>query len=197
MPLTYSVVVPTCRAPSELREYMVGIIEYTACPLMFTCLRVSAACNRNHGLNMVKTDLVIQADDDVGGFYRGWEADLVAPLLADPHVQLVSARLLNPDGSMQNVFGNVRNLTDALVPVKFAPGACCAWRNNGLRFDESYKGSGFEDTDFIMQLNEKYPGGKIYINNHCRLNHRNEMKQQSMYYAYNSERFRSKWGYVP
>ena len=81
-------------------------------------------------------------DDDITGFFPGWSSLMVAPL-ADPNILYVSARLMNECGTPQMVMGFSKNIMLPHVEVNNAPSACIAFRNDGMRFWEEYKGSGF------------------------------------------------------
>ena len=67
------------------------------------------------------------------------------------------------------------------------PTAAIAFRHTLLRFDEGFIGSGYEDTAFMNEFNEKHPG-RIVVNNQCRLIHANEKKNQGgPYWEHNHE----------
>lgn len=126
-----------------------------------------------------KTEYVVMIDDDITGFFHGWSDLLVEPL-KNPDILYVSARLLNECGIPQMVMGFSKNTHNALVTVNIAPSAAIAFRNDGTRFCEEYKGSGFEDTDFHFQLKEKYGYDKrVIVNNEVKLTHLHEMKNQN------------------
>jgi len=136
-------------------------------------------------------------DDDISGFYPGWHLDLLAPF-RDPLVCMVSARLMNPDGSIGPTCSRCYDLEPEEIEV-FSDGHCVlptaaiAFRNIGLRFDERYKGSGWEDNDFCFQYLKANPKYKFIQSNRCRLIHANEMKHQAEYWTHNKEYFEWKW----
>ena len=72
--------------------------------------------------------------------------------------------------------------------------ACIAIGNDGLRFDEHFLGSGFEDDDFCMQLREKYPDGIWLILHDVKVIHTNEKKNQAAPWLHNRRHFETKWG---
>lgn len=166
--------------------------------LIFTGLPASAAANRNAGLVKASTDIVIMLDDDMDGFYPDWDTQLIAPLLTDPTLKILSARLLKPDGTLGHTCSDNYDVTVPIVYLKNrrVPTACIAFYNDGLRFDEGYVGSGFEDSDFCYQIIQKYPEGSAAINNGCRLIHINEAKNQTPHWNTNWSYFRRKWGTV-
>ncbi len=165
--------------------------------LIPTCKNVSAAVNRNYGLMQSKSDIVIMVDDDVEGFFAGWEAQLIKPLI-NTDVAMVSARLLTNSGDLGQMVGHNYDTSKPLVEVECRqlPTACIAFRNDGTRFDNNYIGSGFEDNDFCFQLINKYgKGAKFLINNEVSLIHRNEMKNQGgINWKHNQSYFMNKWG---
>ena len=175
------IIIPTNKELKKLKKQISNIEstvngDYKVLP---TCFKASAATNRNYGLNQAKSEIVIMLDDDIKGFFHNW-ANLLIESLQDPDVVMVSARLMhneNKAGLMMNI---KPDLSKDVVEVKdrMLPSACIAFRNDGTRFDEAYIGAGYEDTDFCMQLNEKYPNGKYMIDNRVKLIHKNEMKNQ-------------------
>jgi len=174
----------------ELEGYSLG------CKVIVSSSQESAAVNRNRGLDQCKGDIVIQVDDDISGFYDGWWKDLARPLLFGKDVVMVSARLIRDDGSFAEMLGGCYDKSPGTVSVitKELPSACIAFRNDGTRFDEAYRGSGYEDTDYCAQLRKKYPNGKFLINNKCRLVHRNEQKGQvGENHEHNNAYFAKKW----
>jgi glycosyltransferase involved in cell wall biosynthesis len=139
----------------------------------------SAAFNRNYCLEKAKGDIIIMVDDDITGFFPGWDEVLIKPL-EDPSVSIVSARLNTPmmyDGTEFNI----------------VPSACIAFRKTGIRFDENFVG-GFEDTDFCKQMEQAHPSKHTVINEECKLIHLNEKKRQHMTEA--RKVFVKKWGLV-
>jgi glycosyltransferase involved in cell wall biosynthesis len=183
------IIVPTCGSPDELSPLMSEMQGFSlGCRSMATCQNASAAKNRNIGLEWAKSPIVIMLDDDIGGFFGGWWKTMVKPLEENKDIVLVSARLLKPDRSNGLMMYNGDQSIE-LSAVPRVPTACIAFRNDGIRFDdgslidsldeEGYIGSGFEDDDFCARIQEKYPGGKVVINNTVKLVHFNEMKNQN------------------
>jgi glycosyltransferase involved in cell wall biosynthesis len=147
----------------------------------------SAAYNRNYCLDKATGDVIVMIDDDITGFYSGWVEDLVKPL-EDNSISIVSARLLNKDGT------NAPMMYDGQPQYKIVPSSCVAFRKTPIRFDEGYVG-GFEDTDFCKQMDTVHPDKKVLVNEKCRLIHLNEKKRQENY-ANARRYFVSKWGWV-
>jgi glycosyltransferase involved in cell wall biosynthesis len=187
------ILIPTCKDDWELCEQIGELLQsdrdLDGDRIIYSCQKASASVNRNYCLNLAHSEIVVMIDDDMAGFFPGWYNLLVAPLIADKDVIQVSARLLNEDGSIGPMMGDMKNYTQPLVEVPLVPSACIAFRNDGTRFYEGYKGSGYEDSDFIFQLKDKYPNGKILVSNECRLIHKHEMKNQSKHFEYNKAIF--------
>lgn len=198
------IIVPTCQRPAEVSPLMSDMQGFSlGCRSFATCQKASAARNRNIGLEWAKSPIVIMLDDDIGGFFDGWWKMMVKPLEENPDIVMVSARLVKPDRSPgPMMYGGDRTVPLALVPR--VPTACIAFRNDGLRFDdgslidsldkEGYVGSGFEDDDFCARLAEKYPTGRVVINNEVKLVHFNDMKNQGgKYWERNKAYFDKVW----
>lgn len=190
------IIIPTCKDLFDISPLIGEVSRYCRDNLIVaTCLRESAAHNRNFGLQQCKSEIVIMMDDDIMGFDEGWDKRLIRPLIEEPDIIYVTARLLNADGSLQRHMGFSENTRSAIVDIPICPTACVAFRNDGLRFDEGYVGSGWEDTDFAYMVKEKYPTGRIVVNNLVRLTHLNEMKNQmGNNYTMNRDYFNRKWG---
>lgn len=187
------ILIPTCKDDWELCEQIGELLQsdrdIDGDRIIYSCLKASASVNRNKCLDLARSEIVVMIDDDMAGFFPGWVDLMVAPLLADKNVIQVSARLLNEDGSIGPMMGDTKDYKTPLVEVAIAPSACIAFRNDGTRFWEEYVGSGYEDSDFIFQLKEKYPKGKILVSNECRLIHKHEMKNQSKHFQFNKAIF--------
>lgn len=168
--------------------------------LIITGLDASAAKNRNYGLSQSKYNIQIMIDDDIEGFYWDWIGDLIKPMLFDKNIIILAARLLDKDGT----FGSMMNCGEMedeglCFPQKSAykdycrvPTACIAVRNNPVRFDENFIGSGYEDTAYMNEINKNYPELKVMVNNDCKLIHRNEKKNQGgKYFEHNKKHYLS------
>jgi len=199
LPVPVSIVVPTYRSFGQV-ESMIRSMEKTAYSvgeIVVTCTAGSAAVNRNFGLAHSRYGIVIMVDDDMDGFFPGWDTVLLDPLIKDPEIVMISARLIRPNGKLGCTMGDNYDVSCdlALCTNQQVPTACVAFKKNGLHFDEGYIGSGFEDTDYCRQISKRYPQGKFVINNKCRLVHINEMKnQQGRYWEANKAFFLKKWG---
>ena len=201
MPHVIDICIPTLKPPSAIEKQITAIKWYTGtpCRIITSCAPGSAAENRNRCLSKTTSNITIMVDDDVSGFFNGWEKELVAPLLADKDVCVVSARLLNPDGTVQNTCCSTKKLDPHWLEIKpraehVMPAAAIAFRNLGLRFDEQYVGSGYEDGDFCRQYFARDEKSKFILTNDCRMIHGNEMKNQGHdNLITNRAYFRKKW----
>lgn len=181
MKYKYDILVPTCKLQSKLMDFTRSILDTTdttAGDLIMTHKQVSAAVNRNYALEYATAPVVIMLDDDISGFYPGWDRELVEALMESESHVMVSARLMHTDGTP----GIMMNFTPDMsckfqYTQGFLPSSCIAFRNDGSRFDENFIGSGWEDTDFCETLQKRYPAGQFLIANGVKLVHANEMKQ--------------------
>jgi len=193
------IIIPTCK-PANKVSGLVKEITATAgvdFKIIPTCFNVSASTNRNYGLNQSISEIVIMIDDDICGLFSGWAGKLIQPLFLDKDIVMISARLMkskNKLGVMMNITVDLSNEI-VEVPERMLPSACIAFRKSELRFDEAYIGAGFEDTDFCMQMRNKYPNGKFLIHNGVPVIHKNEMKNQLLggRLLHNKQYFESKW----
>lgn len=190
------IIIPTCKSQKGIEPFLRKVQESISdnFNILPTCFRASAATNRNFGLNMSMSEIVIMMDDDIKGFFPGWADELIKPLQNE--VVMVSARLMQSKtkpGVMMNITPDLSKQYQS-IPEQLLPSACIAFRKDDTRFDEAYIGSGWEDTDFCYQLNAKYPEGKYLINNDVKLIHKNEMKNQmNTNFLKNKFYFKSKW----
>ena len=200
------IIVPTCKSAEAVAPLMSDMQGFSlGCRTMATCRPLSAAANRNIGLDWARSSIIIMLDDDICGFGScpEWWKKMIQPLIDDKTIVVVSARLLNPDqGFGPMMFAGNRDTP--LTDVPRVPTACIAFRNDGTRLDdgtlmdslnqEGFIGSGFEDDDFCARLAEKYPKGRFVINNDVRLIHFNEMKNQANeYWRHNKSYFDRQW----
>ena len=185
------IIIPTCKKYGDITDLLAEVALYSINCREFIPiygLEYSAARNRNIGLNKSAADFVIMMDDDITDLYPGWDNDLIQELFRQPCVNIVSARLMKDENTPAPMMSNNYDFTQPFVFVKKVPTACIAFRRTNIRFDENFKGSGFEDDDFCLQM-----GGKIIIDNRVKVIHKNEMKNQQEYWQYNKEYFEKKW----
>jgi hypothetical protein len=196
--LTVEILVPTIKSAEDVSPVICDL-EGFCWPdrVIVHSSKGSAAHNRNCCLNRSAADIVVMCDDDLCGFYPKWHNALVDALLADDTLLMVSARLIKTDWSPALMMGADQGVpgTTGITIVPKLPTACVAFRNEDLRFDEAFVGSGFEDDDFLMQLRRRHPGGRFAIVEGCRVVHINEMKNQTgEFWDKNKATFEQKWG---
>jgi glycosyltransferase involved in cell wall biosynthesis len=179
----YDIIIPTCQSREAISK-QIEDIRATIAPdtrIIVTGFNISAAANRNYGLHQSTAPYIIMLDDDITGFFPGW-ADMLVEYLQPFNfwkVAMVSARLINADGTlgtMMDIEPDLRFNFQLVNPPGYLPSACVAFWNDGSRFDESFEGSSWEDTDFCDTLHLQYPGQFFVIANDVRLIHNNEMK---------------------
>lgn len=193
------VCIPTCKLdffPEEMFLHKDTIFYMSRYP-------VSAPTNRNMCLihaEQYNPEYIIMLDDDIKGFYPGWVEDLLEPFDKFPNCQLVSASLITSEGFPATMMDIKRDMSMdfQIVKEKCLPSACIAFRGNlNLLFDQRYtinnKGAGFEDTDFCLQIQQKFPSAEFVISNKCKLIHENECKGQEQIKLFH-QYFNRKWG---
>ncbi len=175
--LAADIVVPAYKPNEHLRRLLAEIAEKSVPPYNVIVLgrQQSAARNRNQGLRASQNPYIIMCDDDIANLSPGWNRDLVLALKENPEITALSARLMAADGSVGRNTANNYDLKPKIAEVDMIPTACCIFRQNEVWFDERYIRAGWEDTDYFMQLRQKY-GGKLAIANTIRVTHLNEEK---------------------
>lgn len=164
----------------------------------------SASTNRNVCLYSSSAEYAVMIDDDLYRLDKGVLDDFVKNfkrLEEEEKAVIASARLLKPDKS----FGIMMNLPIEIhkpyqiIKQKALPTACIVFNLNKIKkaeifFDEAFYGSGWEDTDFCMQIKKAFPDGNFYIDNKVKVIHLNEMKnQKGKIYQRNKQYFLNKW----
>jgi MoaA/NifB/PqqE/SkfB family radical SAM enzyme len=190
------IVVPVYQPDENLQGVLASISSAAVPPynLIVASRHQSAARNRNYGLDRSRSPYIIMCDDDIADLPLGWNRILIKILQENREILAVSARLMRTDGLPGRNSANNYDLNRPLVEVPMIPTACCVFRRPELRFDERYIRAGWEDTDFFLQLKEKY-GGKLVIANDVKVVHLNEEKNQGgTQNVENMRLFYSKWG---
>lgn len=193
-----SILIATIKEENELTGLIdelksKAVLEYE---LIVSSSKNSVAYNSNRGLERAKGDIILKVDDDVFDFPQGWDKLLVDTLKQDSRIIIASVRVFNPDGTVQKTCSNTMELEPEIIdtPSGLVPFCCVAFRNDGTRFDENFKGSSFDDTDFNFQLRMKYPGWRAVINNSIRLKHKLESKVCR--FGENQTYFLNKWNNI-
>ena len=163
--------------------------------LIVTCTKASASANRNIGLDASKSDIVIMIDDDITGLPVGWAEALEHVIRTQDNCVMVSPQLFQPDGAFGFMMGVRKSRHSGLsTAAGILPTACIAIWANGIRFDENFIGSGFEDNDYCAQLRLMKPDGRFLVAHDVHVIHRNEAKNQhGIYWDHNKAYFHNKW----
>lgn len=168
-----SIIIPTCKTQDQINKQKLEILNTAVFNknVVFTCQPASAAANRNLGLRMTQGHIVIMLDDDITGFFPGWDEVLLKPMFDHPEFGVVSARLTDGLGRNAHMMGDPGDDQTPVVDCidNKVCTACIAFRRSTIMFDENFIGSGFEDDDFMRQMRAKFPNDRIVINNRCRL----------------------------
>lgn len=195
------ILIPTMLSRQQIVRQLYAIEQATPSADVFaSCLPASASVNRNACLDQIRVgETAVMIDDDIEGFYPGWIDDLVKGLEVENAV-MVSARLLNPDGSFGPTCSRCHAREPMEIPIKsngtaILPTAAIAFHHLGFRFDETFIGSGFEDSDWCHQILADDPSAVFIQSNRCRLIHLNSMtNQKGKFWEHNKRHFDKKWG---
>ena len=88
------ILIPTLKSLTDIAP-MVDAIRRTAATdaeIFASCGAGSASVNRNRCLDRIGEGIHIMLDDDMDGFWPGWDAALVEPMSRDARLVAVSAR---------------------------------------------------------------------------------------------------------
>lgn len=182
------IIIPTNRSLGEVAQQMADVVLTSGLQdvrVIATCTDASASRNRNIGLDKSTSRVRIMMDDDISGFPYGWAHDLVVVFDQHPDCVMLSAQLTNQDGSpafmmgMNDVYGNnaVPEGGRTILPSQKLLTACFV-TDSDLRFDENFRGSGFEDDKFCDELRANHPDGQWIVCHDVRVVHLNEQKNQ-------------------
>ena len=193
------VIIPSCRKLTDpgITDMLADLEKNrkTYGKIIFTGEDFCAAHNRNMGLEKSTARYIIMLDDDIRKFTPGWDALLIRPLVEDPEIMITSARFTDANGNFTPVMAEVEDYAIPLTRTKndLTPSACMAFERTDIKFDYAYVGSGFEDTDFCMQMKKKFPRRKTVRVNSCVLVHLHEAKKQHINFTKNQSYFATKW----
>ena len=185
-----------------------------------TCKNVSASENRNYGLEKINIgldfpcDYIIMVDDDITGFMSNWATQLVETLRDYPQMRILSARLMNKDGTYGTMRSFKKDIDNKLmvwpIPDAMCPSACIAfsrqtWEGvrdnkdlpNNKPFDENYKKACAEDSDFCKAVITTFPDSKVGVANRIQVVHLNEEKWRDKNETWKDNHlyFAKKWGH--
>ena len=163
----------------------------------------STAQNINEGLAQVKSEWFVIIDDDIfvsPGWleklkeHRNKDVGQIQPKILYPIGRMIwSADVgLNPlrqKGHLSLDQGQFNYIKEA----EMLTGGCCLYNSEilkkGIKEDENYKGSQFNDIDFTMQIRKA--GYKLIYNGNCEVVHLHMFRQPN---RDNCKIFYSKWG---
>lgn len=197
------VIIPTQKSAEQVSTLVAQIKETAGvpCEVFVTGIKDgSASVNRNCGLDWAKdAEWVCMVDDDCLVPNYCWLA-VLAEAMNHWDVVFASSALYKANGApaymtgLNNCGGVMQTHGTWVCPNKRILTACCAFKPHGLRFDEHYVGSGFEDTDFCNQLAAKVDAVcKFIVCFNSRVIHNNEMKEQRNNWEWNKLLYDSKW----
>lgn len=166
-------------------------IDLPGCELVVHSAKQSVAANRNACLQAARHDIVCFCDDDVL-LPGGWLSAFVGALQSWPQVGAVGPRITGMCGRPQNTLSGLAPDQRASAVL---PGTVICYsreRVGGLKFDEDYEGSQWEDTDWCMQvrsmgLDTVCLGNVHVLHDNGMLNGRGDVWER------NKARFRVKW----
>ncbi len=173
------------------------------------------ACNR--GAAAAGGEFLVFLNNDTT-VTAGWLESLIAPFRRDPQTGIVGARLVYPDGRLQEAGGiifsdgsgwNYGRGDDPGLPqyrfvseADYVSGACLAIRREDFNelggFDQRYRPAYYEDTDLCFQM--RAAGKKVIYQPACTIIHHegatsgtDESTGAKRYQAINREQFLAKW----
>ena len=199
------ILIPTYKQVEEVQSLVDEIHKsYPDHEVYASCAKDSASVNRNLCLDQLAIgEIAIMIDDDITGFYQGWVEDLVSPLFDIPGAVMVSARLLKQDGTFGPTCSGTYKSEPEIIEVDrkrwtTLPTAAISFVYCGYRFDENFKGSGWEDNDWCLKYRKESPCAKFIQSNRCKLVHLNQMKEQKgPNWHWNQKYFQSIWPCMP
>jgi len=192
------VVIPTIRTAEEVAPLVAQIRATAGVPVnvFASCQRISAAKNRNLGLEQSRSEILFMLDDDITCLPENWAIRMIEVMQSHPQCVMCSPRLLDLDGTFGTMAGYPSNAQKGceVLGSRELLTAFIGIRRTALRFDPNYIGSGFEDNDYCRQLVAKFPDAEFICIHDLLAVHRNEKKNQhGEYWQKNSRYFRRKW----
>lgn len=110
---------------------------------------IDSAKNSNCLIDSSPTEYMILVDDDVMFRNKGWDECLIGALTLSLGVGVVVPRLFSANHDPINEQSHVPK--DTIMSGIKSAGAVMAFREQGLRHDEAYKKTQYNDTDFLYQ----------------------------------------------
>ena len=155
--------------------------------------KAHSAANSNFLINRSPTEYMILVDDDLKFTQKGWDAKLMETLTTTPNAGCVVPRLFSSDGKNINAQSAVKK--DSIVTGIKAAGAVMAFKDCGIRNDEHYVKTQYNDTDFLYQFIKE--GMLVIVDGRVDVLH---MKEATVGKGYTKETkankayFNKKWG---
>src|SRR4051812_8669413 len=176
-----------CYEPGDrLRALLDNLTRVTRSPynVILVVGKRHAARNQNLALDRVLTRYAVFLDDDIL-LTEGW-LERLRETMDRTGAGAVSGRQLSIDG--RALYSSAGCPEGAIVEAPIG-GTCFMFRTDlGLRFDESYVRSQWDDVDFMFQLSEH--GYKTYVDGRVPFNHYAEGK---IWLNQNFTHFNQKW----
>lgn len=160
---TPDVIIPTNRTVGEVAPLVEELVRTAGLLIRVhaTCRDLSAAANRNLGLDQARSDIIFFSDDDIRGLPHGWALRMLHVMETRPKCVMCAPRLMRLGGIFSDQLGNPRDMMYhpgnlEIIPSRKLPTAFCAVRNDGTRYGEN-------DTDYCRRLLERHPGAEFIL----------------------------------
>lgn len=172
-------------------------------------------CNR--GAELAKGEFLVFLNNDTT-VTPGWLDALIEPFERDPDTGIVGARLVYPDGRLQEAggiifsdgsgwnYGREQSPDEPqysfLSEADYVSGACLAIRAQDFNalggFDTRYRPAYYEDTDLCFQVRAQgkkviYQPASVVVHHEGATSGTDESSGTKRYQAINREKFRAKW----
>ncbi|OPZ94943.1 MAG: Glycosyl transferase family 2 [Firmicutes bacterium ADurb.Bin419] len=177
-------VIMLCYQPfSKTYKAIKSILETTTnINLIIVNAKQSCATNRNEWLNRSISKEFVICDDDII-VRHNWLEEMKKCLKDD--VGIVGCKMINQEGKIYDIPQNLKE-----GEVYELNGGLLLYKNIGLKADETYQGSQWEDTDLQWQYKEK--GYKLWSTHNAEFTH--DITRQKPNDEANQKIFESKWG---
>jgi GT2 family glycosyltransferase len=189
--------------------------EIAACQRNAVNLGFGGNCNA--GAARASGDVLMFINQDVYAvpdWSQGWDSAILSAF-ADRHIGIVGARLLFPDGGIQNAGGEIdgkcqpyhiglgysnphHEEVSTPRPVSWTTGAALAIRRDLFEqasgFDPIYERGYFEDVDVCLKVRDL--GFTVWYEPRCTLIHKVGQSGGNPHFMRNAYRFRERWANV-
>lgn len=186
-----TIAIPTWKKRNEvedlIKEVKASLTNKYEYEIIASCIEQSAAKNRNWCIKNAKGEIIIQIDDDIKIYEKGWADSLVDELIKNKNnVSMLAPLLVDAKGKHVPQLGDggwyKLKDDDSLKVAIHTPktdlnvvcSACiCFFKSNEVYFDEKYKHAAVEDLDFSMEMAKAHPDKKICITDKSKIVHLN------------------------